>query len=182
MESVTESDYQVLRKQCIERICEVCCFCFVGPGGQSVFEFGTAYETIREELISSGYEEWFREKGLLKLLERNINIKDGPERFQDCEDVDKLDVVFCFETRVFDILIENLESRKILHFEPIYAMNLDVTDSADEAVVGAEIALDLCQRLEDIYQKGVFEAKVFEVVQAVEDKYKRAILCKICYL
>ena len=158
------------------------CIFVIGPAGQSVFEFGTAYADIKSALISTGYEDWYRDRGLLKLLERNIKIKEGPERFQDCDDVDKLDVVFCFETRVFDILVENLESRRILNFDPIYVMNLDVTDNADEAEVGAKLALELCQRLEKLAKEGVFEEEVFEVVNEVEQKYNRAILCKICYL
>mmetsp|Transcript_4751 Transcript_4751/g.5989 ORF Transcript_4751/g.5989 Transcript_4751/m.5989 type:complete len:262 (-) Transcript_4751:963-1748(-) len=121
-----------------------------GPGGQEVFDFGTPYQTIKDTLVSGGHAQWFRQRGLLAMLDRNISIKEGPERWQEMEssEIAKLDVVFCFEGRVFDLLIEDLEGREPQEFEPIHVLNLEVKDNADEAAIAGQICLELCKLLQ----------------------------------
>lgn len=45
------------------------------------------------------------------MAERNTSIKPHPERWQDTRDIDALDVVFCFQERVFDALVEGTGGR-----------------------------------------------------------------------
>lgn len=53
----------------------------------------------------------YRKKGLLGMAERNLKIKPNPERWQDTRDIGALDVVFCFQERVFDALVEGAGGR-----------------------------------------------------------------------
>jgi RNA polymerase II subunit A C-terminal domain phosphatase SSU72 len=44
--------------------------------------------------------------GLLPMLKRNIAIKTAPQRWQENADDGPFDVVFTFEERVFDVVLE----------------------------------------------------------------------------
>ena len=153
-----------------------------GPNGQNVFEFGTSYQLIKDTLIAQGEEDWYRERGLLGMVERNIRIKDGPERFQECniQEVARMDVVFCFEGRVFDLLIEDLEGREPKNFEPVHVLNLEVKDTPEEAEIGARVALELCEALQEKHDR--LEESIAEVVRDIEDRYGRDIISKTCYI
>mmetsp|Transcript_10872 Transcript_10872/g.13135 ORF Transcript_10872/g.13135 Transcript_10872/m.13135 type:complete len:275 (+) Transcript_10872:208-1032(+) len=153
-----------------------------GPKGQEVFDFGTPYQAIKDTLVSGGRANWFRERGLLDMLNRNIGIKEGPERWQEAEssDLAKLDIVFCFEGRVFDLLIEDLEGREPEEFEPIHVLNLEVKDNAAEAAIGAQICLELCNELQK--KSKSLEEELPKIVSVITKKYKREIMSKTCYI
>ena len=149
---------------------------------KTVFEFGTSYQIIKDKIVAQGEEDWYRERGLLGMVERNIRIKDAPERFQECniQEIEVLDVVFCFEGRVFDLLVEDLEGREPQKFEPIHVLNLEVKDTPEEAEIGARIALELCEDLQK--HSSNLEQALPEVVQEIEERYGRDILSRTCYL
>lgn len=71
------------------------------------FPFGTPYVEIRDFLADQN-EELFRRNSVLGLLERDAATKRAPERWQalDSEEVAAFDVVVCFESRVFDLVVE----------------------------------------------------------------------------
>lgn len=71
------------------------------------FAFGTPYVEIRDFLARQN-EALFRRNSVLGLLERDAATKRAPERWQslDSEDVASFDVVVCFESRVFDLVVE----------------------------------------------------------------------------
>lgn len=71
------------------------------------FPFGTPYVEIRDFLANQN-EELFRRNSVLGLLERDAATKRAPERWQalDSEEVASFDVVVCFESRVFDLVVE----------------------------------------------------------------------------
>lgn len=71
------------------------------------FPFGTPYVEIRDFLADQN-EELFRRNSVLGLLERDATTKRAPERWQalDSEEVASFDVVVCFESRVFDLVVE----------------------------------------------------------------------------
>ncbi|CAN0552937.1 unnamed protein product, partial [Ectocarpus sp. 8 AP-2014] len=71
------------------------------------FPFGTPYVEIRDFLARQN-EALFRRNSVLGLLERNATTKRAPERWQslDGEHVASFDVVVCFESRVFDLVVE----------------------------------------------------------------------------
>ena len=75
--------------------------------------------------LKSRGESFFRAKGILQMLERNVKIKDVPERWQEHKNVAKFEVVVCFEERVFDILLEDLHCRTAQGFRSVHVVNID---------------------------------------------------------
>lgn len=71
------------------------------------FVFGTPYVEIRD-ILASQDEELFRRNSVLGLLERDAATKRAPERWQALkgDEVASFDVVVCFESRVFDLVVE----------------------------------------------------------------------------
>ena len=55
-----------------------------GPTSQNVFDFGTPYTRIKEVVKGTDFE-WYNERGLVSMLERNVRLKLAPERWQDIE-------------------------------------------------------------------------------------------------
>lgn len=72
-----------------------------------VFPFGTPYRDIYDTLKGKD-ETFFLQNNLLPLVARNATIKAAPERFQEIEGTDMagFDVVLCFESRVFYLVVE----------------------------------------------------------------------------
>ena len=75
---------------------------------ERVYTFGKAtYADIRKDLIRLD-ENAYRQKGLIDMLERNMRVKEKPERWQDNSDEKEFDVVVCFEERVFDLVLADM--------------------------------------------------------------------------
>ncbi|KDO17548.1 hypothetical protein SPRG_17059 [Saprolegnia parasitica CBS 223.65] len=72
-----------------------------------IYEFFTPYEVMYRELKAEN-EALFRHNGVLAMLERDILTKKAPQKWQDnsTTDLAQLDVVVCFEDRIFDIVLE----------------------------------------------------------------------------
>ncbi|CAM9195268.1 unnamed protein product [Ectocarpus sp. 12 AP-2014] len=82
-----------------------------------VFPFGTPYRDIFDKLKAKD-EALFSQNNLLPLVARNAMVKAAPQRFQEIEgpDMADFDVVLCFETRVFHLVVEGTcspESQKV---------------------------------------------------------------------
>ncbi len=64
------------------------------------------------------------ENGMLHILDRNMRIKDKPEKFQES---DKLyDVILTCEERVYDLVIEKFEDSGSVHSRLAHVVNIDV--------------------------------------------------------
>lgn len=72
-----------------------------------IFSFGTRYIDIYDALKGKD-EDLFRKNNLLGLVSRNASIKPAPQRFQDIGGVKMagFDVVLCFDSRVFYLVVE----------------------------------------------------------------------------
>lgn len=81
------------------------------PGKNSkspqAFAFGTPYLEIYDSLVRLD-EALFRRNSVLGLLQRDAVTKRAPEKWQalEGEEVASFDVVVCFESRVFDLVVE----------------------------------------------------------------------------
>lgn len=145
---------------------------------QAVFPFGTPYREIYDKLRENDGGAWYRNNGLLAMVERNMEIKDHPERWQEIPHLSgQFDVVFCFEERVFDQLMENLACREpedVDEPKPMHVVNLEVTDNTEEASIGAQVALDFCLRVNEA--RANLDEALPRIVEEVQAKYKRSLM------
>jgi len=146
-----------------------------GPDGQNVFDFGTPYTKIRETIQSKPkVEEWFKERGLMSMLDRNVKIKDHPERLQDDKDIARFDVIFCFEERVFDLTMEDLQDREAGdEFRTVHIINLDVKDNPEEAIIGAQIALKVCEKID---KADDLDEAVDEIIEETQEEHSVTLM------
>ncbi len=131
-----------------------------------VYPFNTtSYATMYEELLAKD-ARLYRYNGCLNMLERNKNLKWGPERFQDwvvgaprltqTERGDKgaqgteagvVDVIFTCEERCWDAVVDNLLDRGAPLNRPVHVFNVDIRDNHEEALVGGGAILELAEAL-----------------------------------
>lgn len=133
-----------------------------------VYNFNTtSYNKMYEELKAQD-ERLYRNNGILNMLDRNRNIKWGPERFQDwiagaarleaLNRADKgalgteggvVDVIFTCEERCWDSVVENLLERGAPLNRPVHVFNVDIRDNHEEALVGGRAILELANALNE---------------------------------
>lgn len=134
----------------------------------NVYNFNTtSYSQMYEELLSKD-ERLYRNNGLLNMLERNRNLKWGPERFQDwvpgmprVDHVSKgdkgalgteggvVDVIITCEERCWDAVVDDLMNKGSLLNRPVHVFNVDIKDNHEEALVGGKAILELANRLNE---------------------------------
>ncbi len=92
----------------------------------------------------------FTRNGVLSMLERDIKTKKAPERWQlvSLNECLEMDVLICFEERIFDIVVEDIQLRKPSQvMKPLHVICLDIKDTPEHAKIGGKLALDLCQKV-----------------------------------
>ncbi|KAB8072567.1 RNA polymerase II subunit A [Aspergillus leporis] len=134
----------------------------------NVYNFNTtSYSQMYEELFSKD-ERLYRNNGLLNMLERNRNLKWGPERFQDwvpgmprvdhAAKGDKgalgteggvVDVIITCEERCWDAVVDDLMNKGSPLNRPVHVFNVDIKDNHEEALVGGKAILELANRLNE---------------------------------
>ncbi|XP_023687131.1 RNA polymerase II subunit A C-terminal domain phosphatase SSU72-like isoform X1 [Paramormyrops kingsleyae] len=116
------------------------------PDKPNVYDFKVTYEQMYNDLVRKD-KELYTQNGILHMLERNKRIKPRPERFQDCKE--KFDLVITCEERVYDQVLEDLNSREQETFQPVHVINVDIQDNHEEATLGAFVICELCQCVSD---------------------------------
>lgn len=99
----------------------------------------------------------FRRNGVLSMLERDILTKECPQRWQDLsvKELHELTVVLCFDDRIFDIVLEDLQLRVGNgDWKPLHLLCLDTKDTPEHAKIGGSLALELCQSVRLVYVSG----------------------------
>jgi len=130
---------------------------------------------------------FFNRNGVLNLCRRGAAVKRNPQRWQDetSEAIAKHDVAICFEERIFDAVVEDLQMREpTSDFEPIHVICLDTKDNPTEAQKQGQVALDLCWLLEEAADDLTYRAAEI-VEQFQEDRMQHTpirILYQLCYL
>lgn len=134
----------------------------------NVYNFNTtSYAQMFDEL-SEKDSRLYRSNGVLNMIERNKNIKWGPERFQDWvpgyprlahqDKGDKgsmgteggvVDVIFTCEERCWDAVVDDLMNRGAPLNRPVHVFNVDIRDNYEEGLVGGGAILELADRLND---------------------------------
>ena len=132
----------------------------------NVYNFdGPTYSEIFNDLKAKD-PRLYRANGVLNMIERNLNVKAGPERWQDwaigvprlSHMTDKgaqgleggvVDVVITCEERCWDAVVENLIERGSPLNRPVHVINVDIKDNHEEALVGGKAILDLADTLNE---------------------------------
>ena len=158
-----------------------------------VFKFGTRYEDMFKSLAATDDDEaYFITNGVLGLCRRGAAVKAAPQRWQDTSnnDVTKHDVVIAFEERIFDAVVEDLQTREpTVDFEAIHVICLDTKDNPHEAKIQGRIALELCWILEKVAQRDGRDGLVAEIPEILDafqtERMKHTpikVLHQLCYL
>lgn len=143
----------------------------------NVYEFGTPYKQMFEELRRKD-PELYKRNGILPMLKRNLSVKLAPQRWQDNAADGIFDVVITFEEKVFDLVIEDLNTRDQTLLKPILIINLEVKDNHEEAAAGARVALEMCQQLEATES---WVDSIDDIVSAFERQQHRKIMYSISF-
>ncbi|XP_043288418.1 RNA polymerase II subunit A C-terminal domain phosphatase SSU72 [Venturia canescens] len=115
-----------------------------GPDRPNVYDFGTTYDEIYNDLLTKD-KQLYTQMGLLHMLDRNRRIKPRPERFQCSKD--KFDILITCEERVYDQVIECMEGRTPVENQPVHLINIDIQDNHEEATVGSFLICELVTTL-----------------------------------
>ncbi|CAI9181195.1 unnamed protein product [Rangifer tarandus platyrhynchus] len=141
----------------------------------NVYDFRTTYEEMYKDLLRKD-KEYYTENGILPMLERNKNIKPRPERFQECTDL--FDLILTCEERVYDQVVEDLNSREQETCQPVHVVNVDILDTHKEATLGAFLICDLCQSIQCMED---MENGIDTLLQEFEGKYGKSFLHTGCF-
>lgn len=133
-----------------------------------VYNFNTtSYDKMFNELQAQD-KKLYTNNGILNMLDRNRNLKWGPERFHDwvigkarldaINRGDKgavgaeggvVDVIFTCEERCWDAVVDNLLDRGAPLNRPVHVFNVDIRDNHEEALVGGRAILELADSLNE---------------------------------
>ncbi|KAJ8985504.1 hypothetical protein NQ317_015048 [Molorchus minor] len=141
----------------------------------NIYDFGTSYEEIYLDLLQKD-KSLYTQNGLLHTLDRNRRIKSHPEKFQDCND--KFDILITCEERVYDQVLEYMESKTPMDNSIVHVINIDIQDNLEEATIGAFLISDMClmmAKAEDL------DNDIEEVLHNFEEKCQRSILHSIVF-
>jgi len=119
------------------------------------YEFGTPYKEMLEDLKRED-ENYYIKKNMIPMLERNIGIKEAPEKFQESNI--ESDIVLCFQKRVFEEVVENLMTRTQSGDRCVYVINYEVKDTYKNALDASKFAADFCEGLnnDDDWESNIF--------------------------
>ncbi|BFG33237.1 RNA polymerase II subunit A C-terminal domain phosphatase SSU72 [Prunus yedoensis var. nudiflora] len=143
----------------------------------NVYDFGTPYKQMFDDLRRKD-PELYKRNGILPMLKRNSTVKLAPQRWQDNAADGSFDVVFTFEEKVFDMVLEDLNNRDHVLKKCALIINLEVKDNHEEAAVGARLALDLCQEIEAAES---WEDSIDDIVTGFEKQQRRKLLYSISF-
>ncbi|KAI9080073.1 hypothetical protein K1719_038006 [Acacia pycnantha] len=143
----------------------------------NVYEFGTPYKQMFDDLRRKD-QELYKRNGILPMLKRNSTVKLAPQRWQDNAADGSFDIVFTFEEKVFDMVVEDLHNRDHVLMKAVLIINLEVKDNHEEAAVGARLTLDLCQEIEAVES---WEESIDEIVATFEKQQWRKLLYSVSF-
>merc|ERR1711988_1678688 len=131
-------------------------------GDQNVFQFGTKYEDMYKELKSKD-AQYYSHNGTLKMLKDNASVKPCPERWQDSTKI--FDAVVCFDERVYDSVVDDLQSRGGSECKAVHVINISTKDDFHHARTGAKYCYHLCDMLQ---ARADVDDEIEDVIQEFE--------------
>ncbi|KAL2720834.1 RNA polymerase II subunit A C-terminal domain phosphatase SSU72 [Vespula squamosa] len=110
------------------------------------------------------------------MLDRNRRIKPKPERFQLSKE--KFDILITCEERVYDQVIECMESRTQEDNQPVHLINIDIQDNHEEATVGSFL---ICELVTVLANSEDLDNDIDELLHEFESKFARTILHTVLF-
>lgn len=116
--------------------------------GTRSYTWDQEYSTILKDMVSTSPQdtEWAKKRGLVDLLQRNAKVKAKPERWQSLstEFVAQQNVIITFQDRVFEMLMDDVESRLPRpESQAVHVVNITTRDDPQSALAGADVSLAL---------------------------------------
>ncbi|KAK7867482.1 hypothetical protein R5R35_004490 [Gryllus longicercus] len=146
------------------------------PDKPNCYEFGVTYEDIYQDLLLKD-KSFYTQNGLLHMLDRNRRIKTKPERFQTSKE--RFDILVTCEERVYDQVIDAMESKTPVENAPVHVINIDIQDNHEEATLGAFL---ICELMIKLSQSDDLDNDIDELLHDFEAKCERPILhCVLFY-
>jgi len=175
-----------------------------GPSADkpNVYEFGTSYEEIYEDL-SKRDKSMYTQNGILNMLDRNRRIKRGPQRLQATKR--QYDIILTAEERVYDQVLHHFafgsgaedggvetvgtggegshdDSGISLGGEgggqAVHVVNIDIQDNHEEATIGAFLFNELVSLLANSPD---LDDEIDEIILQFERRCNRPILHTIVF-
>lgn len=122
----------------------------------NVYDFGTPYETIYQDLLSQDYRKMYEANGLISMLDRNRHLKKAPEKWHNNANSGKFDLVITCEERCFDSVLEDLMNRMNNKAEDaevrdvrqvVHVVNVDIKDDNENAKIGGKGIVSLVRKI-----------------------------------
>jgi RNA polymerase II subunit A C-terminal domain phosphatase SSU72 len=146
------------------------------PDKPNVYEFGTTYEYIYQDLLTKD-KSLYTQNGLLHMLDRNRRLKPKPEKFQ--LNRERFDLIISCEERVYDQVVEYLDSKTPEDNIPVHVINIDIQDNHEEATIGAFL---ICELVNMLSSADDLDNEIDELLLEFEAKVGRNILhCILFY-
>ncbi|KAG7396411.1 RNA polymerase II subunit A C-terminal domain phosphatase [Phytophthora boehmeriae] len=137
------------------------------------FKFLTPYALMHSTLEKED-KELFTSNGVLQILERDMPLKEAPERWQNLtnKQLKAIDVVVCLDYVMFLTVLEDIQMRIRVTFKhkQLHIICLDTKDTPEEALTGSERVLELCKEL-DVPMAELTEEYVKTVVEKFEKQH-----------
>ncbi|KAL7719887.1 RNA polymerase II subunit A C-terminal domain phosphatase SSU72 [Entamoeba marina] len=125
------------------------------------FNFGESYRDIKAKLPKDEINvDFFRKNRIYQMLDRNADLKNAPEKFQESRKEHIL--IFTLDSTVYMDVLEYFDSRIPETGNICYVFNINVTDSLDAAEKGA---LDVTKFLEMLEADTDWENNIDKVVR-----------------
>uniref|UniRef100_A0A2K5SAF4 RNA polymerase II subunit A C-terminal domain phosphatase SSU72 n=1 Tax=Cebus imitator TaxID=2715852 RepID=A0A2K5SAF4_CEBIM len=137
-----------------------------GPAADkpNVYDFRIPYDRTYNDLLRKD-KELYTQNVILHMLDRNKRIKSRPERLQNCTDL--FDLILTCQERVYDQVVEDLNSREQETCHPVHVINVDIQDKHKEATLGAFRICELCQCIQHTED---MENQINELLQEFEER------------
>lgn len=128
----------------------------------NVYEFGTPYEKIYQDLVSQEYRKMYEANGLISMLDRNRQVKRAPEKWHTNIDSGKFELVITCEERCFDSVLEDLMMRMNNKAEDaedndvrqvVHVINVDIKDDNENAKIGGKGIVRLVEMIHEYRDK-----------------------------
>ncbi|XP_048192780.1 RNA polymerase II subunit A C-terminal domain phosphatase SSU72-like [Perognathus longimembris pacificus] len=145
------------------------------PHRPKVYDFKTTYDQMYKDLLKND-QAFYTHNGILHMLNRNKRIKPAPERFQNCKDT--FDLILTCEERVYDLVVEDLNSREQETCQLVHVVNVDIQDNYEDATIGSFLLCDLCQCMQETED---LDNEIEELLLVFEEKTGKAFLHTVCF-